>query len=190
MLTSFSLFSCKFKTIEKAPSPPPPPQKKNYIASTFAICKEIKKNTGYTCTVCGYDEIYLFIIRRQAIIVKRHFRVDVKLHLITLFLVVFSCYWYDHLPKKPTLFVPLPTVSSINWKTVRSYLPHPCEWHVTKMHYRNWQTHGRFFLPQKTICSSNVIRKQKIVIVHWKSRPLLCSCHWLEPSSTKNRQNK
>lgn len=132
-----------------------------------------------------YDEIYLFIIRRQATIVKRHFRVDVKLHLITLFLVVFSCYWYDHLPKKPTLFVPLPTVSSINWKTVRSYLPHPCEWHVTKMHYRNWQTHGRFFLPQKTICSSNVIRKQKIVIVHWKSRPLLCSCHWLEPSSTK-----
>lgn len=99
--------------------------------------------------MCGYDEIYLFIIRRQAIIVKRHFRVDVKLHLITLFLVVFSCYWYDHLPKKPTLFVPLPTVSSINWKTVRSYLPHPCEWHVTKMHYRNWQTHGRFFYPPK-----------------------------------------
>lgn len=84
--------------------------------NTFAICKEIKNNTGYTCTVYDYDEIYIFIIRRQAIIVKRHFRVDGKLHLITLFLVVFSYYWYDHLPKKRTLFVPLPTVSSINSK--------------------------------------------------------------------------
>lgn len=40
----------KFKTIEKAPSPTPPPKKtkktKNYIASTFAICKEIKKKYG------------------------------------------------------------------------------------------------------------------------------------------------
>lgn len=39
----------KFKTIEKAPSlppTPPPPPKKNYIASTFAICKEIKKKYG------------------------------------------------------------------------------------------------------------------------------------------------
>lgn len=161
MLTSFSLFSCKFKTIEKAPSPTPHPPKKNYIASTFAICKEIKKNTGYTCTVYDYDEIYLFIIRRQAIIVKRHFRVDVKLHLITLFLVVFSCYWYDHLPKKPTLFVPLPTVSSINWRT---YSVPFCPILVTcnKMHYRDWKIHGRFFTPKKQFVLATLSENKKL----------------------------
>lgn len=34
---SISLFSCKFKIIKKSPPPP----------NTFAICKEIKNNTGY-----------------------------------------------------------------------------------------------------------------------------------------------
>lgn len=87
---------------------------KNPPQNTLAICKEIKNNTGYTCTVYDCDEIYLFIIRRQATIVKRQFLVDDNKHLIKFFLVVFSYYWYDHLPKKPTLFALLPTVSSIN----------------------------------------------------------------------------
>lgn len=70
---SISLFSCKFKIINESPQ------------NTLAICKEIKNNTGYTCTVYDCDEIYLFIIRRQATIVKRQFLVDDNKHLIKFF---------------------------------------------------------------------------------------------------------